>query len=169
MHLQGGVGEASFQPAGYSRPNSDCKGKKFTPPPNEQNRITYLDYSEHLREKAMWSTENIRRVVVPYQLSAKVIKKIGYITKQGKKLVIPDLISIERSTVESSKDEPSEYRTSINNMELDIMNEDLEGHHDSALGTIVFNKTGLPRTECEQYRSVAEIEEGLLLKSKLKN
>ena len=80
MHLQGGVGEASFQPAGYSRPNSDCKGKEFTPPPNEQNRITYLDYSEHLREKAMWSTEKIRRAVVTYQLSAKVIKKIGYIT-----------------------------------------------------------------------------------------
>ena len=82
MHLQGGVGEASFQPAGYSRPNSDCKGKKFTPPPNEQNRITYLDYSEHLREKAMWSTEKIRRAVVTYQLSAKVMKRIGYITKK---------------------------------------------------------------------------------------
>ena len=29
MHLTGGVGEASFQPAGYSRPNSDCEGTKF--------------------------------------------------------------------------------------------------------------------------------------------
>ena len=47
------------------------------------------------------------------------------------------------------------------------MNVDLEGYHDAALGTIVFNKTGLPRTECEQYRSVAEIEEGLLFRSKL--
>ena len=47
------------------------------------------------------------------------------------------------------------------------MNEELKGHHDSALGTILFNKTGLPRTECEQYRFVAEIEEGLLFKSKL--
>ena len=52
-------------------------------------------------------------------------------------------------------------------MELDSINEDLEGHHDSDLGTIVLKKTGLLRTKCEQYRSVAEIEEGLLFKSKL--
>ena len=102
--------------------------------------------------------------MVTYQLSVKVLKKVGYIVRQGRKLVIPDLIPIERSTVEPSNDEPSEYRTSINNMGHDIMNEDLEGHHDSALGTNVFNKTGLPRTKCEQYRSVAEIEEGLLFK-----
>ena len=96
MHLEGGVGEASFQPAGFSRPNSDCEGKKFTPPPNDQKRITYLDYSRHLREKAMWSTDEVQRAVVTYQLSVKVLKKIGYIVRQGKKLVIPDLISIER-------------------------------------------------------------------------
>ena len=47
----------------------------------------------------MWSTEKIRRAVVTYQLSVKVLKKVGYIIRQGKKLVIPDLISIERSTV----------------------------------------------------------------------
>ena len=70
MHLQGGVGEASFQPAGYLRPNSDCKGKEFTPPPNEQNKITYIDYSEHLREKAMCSTEKIRREVLICSFSA---------------------------------------------------------------------------------------------------
>ena len=98
---------------------------------------------------------------------AGTVSKIGYIVRQGKKLVIPDLISTERSTAETSKDESSEHRTTVNNIGLDIMNEDLEGHHDSALGTIVFNKTGLPRTECEQYRSVAEREEGLLFKSKL--
>ena len=74
VHLEGGVGEASFQPAGYSWPNTDCKGKEFTPPPNDQNRITYLDYSEHLREKAMWSTDEIRRAVVTYQPSVKVLK-----------------------------------------------------------------------------------------------
>ena len=75
--------------------------------------------------------------------------------RQEKKLVIPDIISIERSTAETSKDESLEHRTTINNIGLDIMNEDLEGHHDTTLGTIVFNKTGLPRTEYEQYRSVA--------------
>ena len=37
MHLTGGVGEASFQPAGFSRPNSDCEGAKFTPPVNDQS------------------------------------------------------------------------------------------------------------------------------------
>ena len=77
------------------------------------------------------------------------------------------MVSFERSTAETSKDESSEHKTTVSNIGLDIMNEDLEGHHDSALGTIVFNKTGLPRTECEQYRSVAEIEEGLLFRSKL--
>ena len=81
--------------------------------------------------------------------------------------MIPELISIERSTVKPSNDDSSKHRTSLNNMGLDIMNEDLEGHYDSALGTVVFNKTGLPRTECEQYRSMAEIEKGLLLRSKL--
>ena len=48
-----------------------------------------------------------------------------------------------------------------------MMNKDLEGYHDAALGTIVFNKTKIPRTECEEYRSVAEIKEGMLYRSKL--
>ena len=66
MHLTGGVGEASFRPAGYSRRNSDCEGTKFSPPPNDQNTITYIDYSRHLQEKAKWSTNEIRRAVVTY-------------------------------------------------------------------------------------------------------
>ena len=77
IHLTEGVGEASFQSAGYSRPNSDCEGTKFTPPSNDQSRISYIDYSRHLREKARWSTEEIRRAVVTYQLSVKVQKKVG--------------------------------------------------------------------------------------------
>ena len=48
-----------------------------------------------------------------------------------------------------------------------MINKDLEGYHEAALGTIVFNKTKIPRTECEDYRSVAEIKEGLLFRSKL--
>ena len=79
--MEVGVGEASFQLVVYSRSNSDCKGKKFTPPSNDQNRITYLVYNEHLREKAMWSTDEIRREVITYQLSFKVLKKIGYIVR----------------------------------------------------------------------------------------
>ena len=74
MHLEGGVGEASFQPAGYSRPNSDCRGTKFSPPPNKQNKVTYLYYAGALSKKAVWGTAEIKRAVVTYQLSAKVVK-----------------------------------------------------------------------------------------------
>ena len=157
MHLQGGVGEASFQPAGYSRPNSDCEGIEFTPPPNEQTRITYLDYSEHLREKAIWSTDKIRRAVVTYQISAKVIKRIGYVTAKGRKLIIPNLISIERSPFKLPTDGSSNHRASLKDMAIDVLNKELEGHFDSALGTFVFNRTVLPTTDCEQYRSMADI------------
>ena len=76
MHLEEGVGEASFQPAGYSRPNSDCRGKKFFPSPNKQNKIT-LFYAGALSNKAVWGTAELKRAVVTYQLSAKVIKKTG--------------------------------------------------------------------------------------------
>ena len=156
MHLTGGVGEASFQPAGYSRPTSDCDGTRFTQPPNDQSRISYIDYSRHLQEKARWSTEEIRRAVVTYQLSVKVQKKVGYIVKQGKKLVVPDMIAIERTSNETLKDVTSGQRTTISNIGIDMMNKDLEGYHDAALGTIVFNKTKIPKTGCEEYRSVAK-------------
>ena len=112
MHLTGGVGEASFQPAGYSRPNSDCEGTRFTPPANDQSRISYIDYSQHLQEKAKWSTQEIRRAVVTYQLSVKVQKKVGYIVNQGNKLVVPDMIIIERTTNENSKDVESDQTVS---------------------------------------------------------
>ena len=122
MHLEGGVGEASFQPAGYSRPNSDCEGIEFTPPPNKQTRITYLDYSAHLREKAIWSTKKIRRAVVTYQISAKVVKKIGYVTAKGRKLVIPNVISIERSPFKLPADGSSNHRGSIKDMAIYVLN-----------------------------------------------
>ena len=81
--------------------------------------------------------------------------------------MIPDLISIERPAVKPPTDGSSKRRTSLKDMGIDVMNEDLEGHYDSALGTFVFNKTVLPKTECDEYRSMAEIEKGLLFKSKL--
>ena len=77
------------------------------------------------------------------------------------------MIAIERSTNENSKDVASGQRTTVSNIGLDMINKDLEDYHDAALGTIVFNKTKIPRTECEEYRSVAEIKEGLLYRSKL--
>ena len=100
--------------------------------------------------------------MVAYQLSVKVQKKIGYIVNQGKRLVIPDMVTIKRTANETSKDVTSGQRTTISNIGIDIMNKDLEGYHDAALGTIVFNKTKIPKTNCEEYLSVAEINEGML-------
>ena len=54
------------------------------------------------------------------------------------------MIAIERSTNENSKDVASGQRTTVSNIGLDMMNKDLEGYHDTALGTIVFNKTEIP-------------------------
>ena len=166
MHLTGGVGEATFQPPGFSRPNSDCEGTPFTPTANDQSRITYIDYRRHLQKKAQWSTHEIQSAVVTYQLSVKVMKKIGYIMNGGKRLVIPDMLTINRTTNETSEDSTSGRKT-ISNMGLDIINQDLEGYKDAALSTIVFNKTKIPKTNCEEYRSVAEITDGSLYKSKL--
>ena len=84
-----------------------------------------------------------------------------------KKLVVPDLITIERTSNENLKDVTSGQRTTISNMGIDIMNKDLEPYHDAALATIVLNKTKIPKTNCKEYRSVAKINEGLLYKSKL--
>ena len=50
IHLTGGVGEATFQPPGFSRPNSDCEGTPFTPPANDQSIISYIDYRRHLQK-----------------------------------------------------------------------------------------------------------------------
>ena len=44
---------------------------------------------------------------------------------------------------------------------------ELESYQDIVVGTIVFNITGLPRSRCENFRSVATIENGELLQSKL--
>ena len=45
----------------------------------------------------------------------------------------------------------------------------LEAYRDLAYGTIVFNITGLPRSECEAFRSVTKINNGELSKSKLED
>ena len=53
-------------------------------------------------------------------------------------------------------------------MAIDVLNKELEGHFDAALGIFVFNRTVLPTNECEQqYRSMADISKGLLFRSKL--
>ena len=77
--------------------------------------------------------------------------------------MIPDLLTINRTKHETSEDSTSGQKT-ISNMGLIIINPDLEGYKDAALGTIVFNKTKIPKTNCEEYRSVAEITDGLRTK-----
>ena len=77
-----------------------------------------------------------------------VQKKIGYIVNQGKGLVIPDMIIIERRANETLKDVTSGQRTTISNIGLDMINKDLKGYHDAALGTIVFNERKIPKTDC---------------------
>ena len=44
---------------------------------------------------------------------------------------------------------------------------ELESYQDIIVGTVVFNRTRLPRTKCEEVRSIATIENGELLQSKL--
>ena len=44
---------------------------------------------------------------------------------------------------------------------------ELESYEDVNIGTIVFNITNLPRHRCEEFRSIATIEEGELFQSKL--
>ena len=71
------------------------------------------------------------------------MKKTAYIINGGQRLVIPDLLTINRTEHETSEDSSSGQKT-IDNMGLEIFNKDLEGYKDAALGTIVFNKTMVP-------------------------
>ena len=112
------------------------------------------------------STEEIRRAVVTYQLSAKVMKKTAYIIDDGRRMVIPNLITVNR-TKEKTSEDSSLGRNSFSNMGLEIINKDLEGYRNAALGTIVFNRTTVPKTRCEEFRSVAKINDGSLYRSKL--
>ena len=70
LQLSGGRGVAMFQPIGFSRPDSWCRGSAFYPPRNHDQSIQYLDYSSHFERKKMWATEKIRRAVVTYNIEA---------------------------------------------------------------------------------------------------
>ena len=83
LQLNGGRGAAMFQPLGFSRPDSWCRGTAFYPPKNHDQSIEYLDFSSHFERKKMWATDKIRRAVVTYHLEATVQKSIGYITSEG--------------------------------------------------------------------------------------
>ena len=137
MHLEGGVAEASFQPVGYSRPNSDCCGGSFQPPPNEQSKITFLNYGESLTDNGVWGTSEIKRAVVTYQLSVKVSNRTGYVTAKGNKLLIPNLLTIDRSPLTS--DGSTNQRKSIKDKAINMLNMELESYFNSALGVFVMN------------------------------
>ena len=42
----------------------------------------------------------------------------------------------------------------------------LESYRDLAYGTVVFNISGLPRNQCETFRSISKIDNGEILQSK---
>ena len=85
LQLSRGRGVAMFQPIGFSRPDSWCRGSAFYPPRNHDQSIQYLDYSSHFERKKMWATEKIRRAVVTYNIEATVQKTTGFITGEGDK------------------------------------------------------------------------------------
>ena len=154
IQLSGGVGEAMFQPSGYSRPDSYCKGTPFYPPRNKGSSIEYIDFKSHYEQKEQWPTDKIRRAVVTYRMSAKVLKTKAYIIDEGKKMVIPNVLSINRSreqTIEEILDN-SYYK----NDGFNLVEHELEGYRDATVGTVVFNRTSLPRNKRQEFRSVAQ-------------
>ena len=80
--------------------------------------------------------------------------------------MIPDLVTINRTEKELYEDLSSRWNI-LNNMGIEIINKDLEGYRDAALGTIVFNKTTVPKTSCEEFRLVDKINDGSLYRTKL--
>ena len=51
LQLEGGAREAMFQPSGFSRPDSWCRGTPFYPPRNTDDSIQHLDYKSHYERK----------------------------------------------------------------------------------------------------------------------
>ena len=126
-----------FQPIGFSRPDSWCRGSAFYPPRNHDQSIQYLDYSSHFERKKMWATEKIRRAVVTYNIEATVQKTTGFITSEGDKVVIPNKLEISRKRnklMEKIIDQ-AHYKNvgRRNNVNM------LESYRDLAYGTVVFN------------------------------
>ena len=42
LQLEGGAVDTSFQPVGFSRPDSNCEGGDLTPPPNIRHQLSIL-------------------------------------------------------------------------------------------------------------------------------
>ena len=165
LQLEGGVGEAMFQPSGSPRPDSWCKGYPFYPPKNTDDAIQYLDYRSHYERKEQWPNSKIRRAVVTYRLSAKVQKTKAYIIEEGQKLVVPNTLAITRNRNEDIEEilDNVHYKSVGGKRNIN----ELESYEDVNIGRVVFNRTNLPRHKCEEYRSIAKIDNGELLQSKL--
>ena len=89
-------------------------------------------------------------------MSAKVQKTKAYIIDEGKKMVVPNVLAINRSRDETIEEilDNSYYK----NDGFNLVEHELEGYSDAT--TIVFNRTSLPRNKCQEFRSVAQIEDG---------
>ena len=167
LKLQGGVGHSMFQPKGFSRPDSWCKGYPFLLPKNEDDAIEYVDYRNYFEKKQLWPTERIRRAVVTYRFTAQVQKVQGYIVDEGKNLILPNTLVITRDRdmeIENILDN-SHYKNTGGKKNTN----EIESYVDVSLGRIIFNRTNIPRNTCQEYRSVARIESGGLYHSKLDN
>ena len=165
LKLQGGVGNSMFQPSGFRRPDSWCKGYPFFPPKNVDDAIEYVDYRAHYEKKQLWPTEEIRRAVVTYRFTAQVQKTQGYIIDEGKSLVLPNTLVISRNRdveIENILD-ISHYKSIGGKRNAN----ELDSYVDVKMGRIIFNRTNIPRNTCQEYRSVTKIESGELYHSKL--
>ena len=128
-----------FQPKGFSRPDSWCKGFPFLPPANKDDAIRYKDYKNFFEDKKMWSTEMIRRAIVTYRFTAQVQKIQGYLIDEGRRLVLPNTLVIERERDQKIENmlDSAHYRSTGGRMNEN----ELESYTDVSLGRIIFNRT----------------------------
>ena len=59
------------------------------------------------------------------------------------------------------------HRSHISQEKWDEEDKKLEDYYDATLGVIVFSTTGLPTTECERFRSISNIRNAQLFRSKI--
>ena len=93
-----------------------------------------------------------------YRFTAQVQKIQGYIIDEGRRLVLPNTLVIDRERdvkIENMLDS-SHYKHSGGRMNSN----ELESYVDVSLGRIIFNRTMVPRNTCEEFRSVAKFETG---------
>ena len=86
-------------------------------------------------------------------------------SEEGKKLIVPNTLAITRNRDEDIEDilDSDHYKNVGGKRNIN----ELESYADVNVGTVVFNRTNLPRHRCEEFWSIAKIEEGQLFKSKL--